>query len=74
MILQFPVLLVSHQMNRRRLVRPMKVIKDLQLRDELLNGEIFYTLQEGQGDYRELETALQHRSSTLFDRLPTTRT
>src|SRR4029079_17080228 len=28
----------------------------------------------GQGDHRELETALQHRPPALFARLPTTRT
>ena len=42
-------------------------------RDELLNGEIFYSAK-GQGDHRELETALQHQSSALCARLPTTGT
>jgi transposase InsO family protein len=39
------------------------------LRDALLNGEIFYTLQEAKVI---IENALQHRSPTLFARLPTT--
>ena len=43
------------------------------LRDELLNGEILHSAR-GQGDHRELETALQHYSSALFARLPTTGT
>jgi len=39
------------------------------LRDELLDGEIFYTLREAQIDI-ELATILQHRSPARFDRLP----
>jgi hypothetical protein len=37
----------------------------------MLSGEIFYTLQEAKLDHRELKTALQHYSSALFARLPT---
>ena len=43
------------------------------LRDELLNGEIFYTLTRGPGRDRELAAALQHRPPALIARLPTTR-
>ena len=39
------------------------------LRDELLNGEIFYTLKEAK-IMIELEAPLQHRPATLLARLP----
>ena len=42
------------------------------LRDELLNGEIFYTLQGGPGRHRRLAAALQHGPSALVARLQTT--
>ena len=43
------------------------------LRDELLNGEIFYSLREGPGGHRELATALQHSTPTRLARLSPTR-
>ena len=44
------------------------------LRDELLKGEIFYTLAEAQGHHRELAPALQHRAPALIPGLPAART
>jgi len=42
--------------------RTATVKLQLEARDELLNGESYTTLCIGQGDHRELETALPHRS------------
>ena len=44
------------------------------LRDELLNGEIFYTLKEAQNRHRELATALKYYSPALIPGLQTTGT
>ena len=41
------------------------------LRDELLNGEIFYSARGGQGHHRELAAPLQHRPTALIARLQT---
>ena len=41
------------------------------LRDELLNGEIFYTLEEAKVDHRGLEAALQYCQAALIARLQT---
>jgi len=40
------------------------------LRDELLNGEIFYSLREAQIVIELMALALQHDPLTLFARLP----
>jgi transposase InsO family protein len=40
------------------------------LRDELLDGEIFYTLREAADHHRELATSLQHCPAACLDRLP----
>jgi len=60
----------TSRLHRARAVhgRPYSLLQ-LQLqapRGRLLNEEIFYTLQRGQGDHRALELALQHRSPALF--------
>jgi Integrase core domain len=44
------------------------------LRDELLDGEIFYTLREAADHHRELETTLQHGAPAWLNRLPAART
>ena len=44
------------------------------LRDELLNGEIFYSLAEAEDRHRGLASALQHPAPTLVARLPATGT
>ena len=41
------------------------------LRDELLNGEIFYSLAEAQGADRGMAAPLQHRPAAQQPRLPT---
>ena len=43
------------------------------LRDELLNGEIFYTLKEAKVVIEELAAALQHRPAALIAGLPAAR-
>ena len=43
------------------------------LRDELLNGEIFYTLEGGKGRHRELAATLQHSQTALSPWLSSTR-
>ena len=42
------------------------------LRDELLNGEIFYTLKGGKGFDREMEAAVQPHATAQLVGLPTT--
>jgi putative transposase len=44
------------------------------LRDELLNGEIFYTLREAPNRHRELAPSLQRHQAARFSRLQTTST
>ena len=44
------------------------------LRDEFLNGEIFYSLKEAAGAGGTLARPLQHRQATLFAGLQTTST
>ena len=41
-------------------------------RDELLNGEVFYSLKEAQTHYRKLENALQHQTTSQCVGLPPT--
>ncbi len=53
-----------------------RLFRELQsrLRDELLNGEIFYSVAGGEDHHRELAPSLQRRSAACLSRLQTTST
>jgi putative transposase len=44
------------------------------LRDELLNGEIFYSLEGGRDTYRTMAKGVQHDPTAQFTRIPATGT